>query len=84
MRRNYAGAVKAFEIKHRDLFQPNGERKHSPNYGSSFAERFWAGYDHAYDDKWDKESRKTIGYTWYRAGQECRKAEESKQGGRND
>jgi hypothetical protein len=76
MRREFDSAVKAFEIKHRDLFV-NGERRTEGRYGSSFASFFWHGYDgktKGVAAMSNQASRAMIGYAYYRAGQLIRRA----------
>lgn len=77
MRAQYDAAVKAFEVKHRNLFMPNGERRRSPNMGSSFATYFWKGFDGApqvgIGNFTDADSRKTVAYAYWRAGQDMAK-----------
>jgi hypothetical protein len=79
MRANYEGAVKAYEMQHRDLFW-NGQRrgKDGVTHGSSLSTFFWRGFDNVgaigNGGKWDAESKRTLVYAYYRAGQDCAKA----------
>jgi hypothetical protein len=72
-RRNFDGVVKAYETKGRMLFYPDGSRCN----GNSFAADFWRGYDGINAKQWDTESRKMLGYVFFRAGQLVRKNEVS-------
>lgn len=75
MRAQYDGAVKAFEMKHRDLFLPDGTPRRTSNMtiGSSFASYFWHGYNGTLIGRGftDAASREMLGYAIYRAGQDC-------------
>ena len=76
MRREYDGAMLAYNTKHKNLFLPNGERRKSPDLGSSFATFFWGGYDGFTVGMFNFESkgdRNTIAYAHYRAGQDAAK-----------
>ena len=69
MREQYDAAVRAYTIRHRDLFRADG----SQNKGSSFASAFWNGFNGTrlglgYSDR---ASRETIGYAYFRAGQDA-------------
>lgn len=73
MRQQYDAAVKAFEIKHRDLFTKDGEQ----HIGSSFARAFWDGFNGrpglglgGYASE-----RNSLGYAYWRAGQDCQKGQ---------
>jgi hypothetical protein len=70
MRREYDAAVRAWEIKHKDLF-----RRDAQFVGSSFADAFWAGFNDApqvgRNNYKDAESRKMICYAYFRAGRDC-------------
>lgn len=69
MRANYAGAVKAWETKHPNLFYPDGTRC----LGSSMAGAFWRGFDGTQIGAGftDKASRNTLMYAYYKAGRHC-------------
>ena len=79
MREQYDVAVRIFNAKHRDLFYPDGSRCK----GSSLAEMFWKGYEGVWQEAngkpntgvWDRESRKTLGYAYWRAGQDMKLTE---------
>ena len=82
MHREYDAVMGMFETKHRNLFMDNGERRHSPNYGSSLATSFWGGFDGRAEGMFnfgDKASRNTLAYAHWRAGQDaaewCRRAD---------
>lgn len=64
MRQHFDGCVSVYESKGRDLFYPDGTRK----LGNSSAVNFWRGYDNVLPGQWDKESRKMLAYSAYRAG----------------
>lgn len=76
LRREYDAAVKAYSLRHRDLFlPPSGVRRSAANrtIGSSFAFYFWQGYDEAASPihaRWDAASRQIIGWAYYRAGRD--------------
>jgi len=74
MRSQYDAAMRAYQLKHRDLFT-NGSRRTPGGYGSSFAQCFWNGFDGVTAGVWnyagDAPSRRTIGYAFYRAGMAC-------------
>lgn len=72
MRSQYDAAVKVYRMKHRDLFI-NGERRTEGQYGSSFAQYFWHGFDGIVPCVWDAGRRKMLGYAYWRAGQDCAK-----------
>jgi hypothetical protein len=78
MRQQYDLAVQMFKTKHRNLFW-NGERRgtNGISYGSSVAESFWKGFDGLKIGRGytDKASRETLGYAYYRAGEDCAKVE---------
>jgi hypothetical protein len=78
MLRVYNGAIKTYEARHKNLFLSNGERRRSPNYGSSFAASFWNGYDGIGADRWDKVSRTWAAYAVWRAGRDIRRDEDEK------
>lgn len=72
LRKEYDAAIYQFGIKHRNLFRPDG----SPSKDSStFASYFWKGYDGhpglgiGFDH--DRESRSTLSYAYWRAGQDA-------------
>lgn len=78
MRQQYDSAVQMFTTKHRNLFW-NGERRgqNGISYGSEIATCFWRGFDGlqiglGYTDK---ASRDTLGYAYYRAGEDCANGE---------
>lgn len=76
MRQQYESAVKAYRVKHRDLFI-NGARRKPGGYGSSFAMFFWHGFDGETTGTCnfsDNASRSMIGYAYYRAGQDMSKS----------
>jgi hypothetical protein len=74
-RKNYLLTLQVFQTRHRDLFQPNGQRR----YGSSFAGLFWRGYDgikgpNQYVTRADKD---TLGYVYWIAGRDCAVADKA-------
>jgi hypothetical protein len=77
MRREFDAAVRAYEMRHRDLFRDAKPYKH----GSSFANFFWAGYDGRIAPgagvgfKQDASSRNMIAYAYFRAGELLAKAD---------
>lgn len=76
MRREYDAAMQMFTTRHRNLFMTNGERRRSPNYGSSLATYFWGGFDGRTEGMFnfgDKASRNTVAYAHWRAGQDAAK-----------
>jgi hypothetical protein len=76
MRREYDGAIRAFEMRARDLFLPDGARPPLGSCASSFATLFWRGYDGvAFGTGWDAVSRKTIGYAIWCAGRDLARAQ---------
>ena len=78
MRQQYDSAVQMFKTKHRNLFWNEDRRgANRISYGSSIAESFWKGFDDLEIGRGytDKASRETLGYAYYRAGQDCAKGE---------
>lgn len=73
MRSQYDAAMKAYQARHPNLFLRNGERRQNPNYGSSFAQSFWMGFDGIAPGAGyiDKASRATVAYAYWRAGQDA-------------
>jgi hypothetical protein len=80
MRQQYDAAVRAYRMKHRDLFDANGNRR-TP--GSSFASFFWRGYDGECAARWDRTGRATLSYAYWRAGQDCKQEAASSKNARN-
>lgn len=82
MRQQYNAAIYAFKTKHRNLFLLGANplkrvRRSSPNYGNAMAEFFWKGYDGILIGAgWDAASRQMVGYAYWRAGQDVRKAQD--------
>lgn len=67
MRREFDAAVYAYETRHRNLFNPQtGE----PAAGNAFAHFFWTGFNgKTIGAGFDAESKKMIGYAYFRAGE---------------
>lgn len=74
MQTNYDAALVVYQTRHRDLFLPNGDRRRSPNLGSSFAQAFWAGYDGLTVGQY-RYPKNTLAYAYWKAGKDCAKRE---------
>lgn len=75
LRREYDAVTEMWRTKHRNLFTQQGERRRSPDLGSSLATMFWLGFDgRVMGAGWDAESKRTIGYAHWRAGQDAAKS----------
>ena len=76
MRKEYDAAMFAFDTKHKNLFI-DGERRQSPNLGSSMATAFWGGYEGMTEGMFNfaAGSKNTLFYAYYRAGQDAKKKE---------
>ena len=74
MRDNYEAALTVFRTRHRDLFLPSGERRRSPNLGSSFAQAFWGGYDNLCVGQY-RYPKNTLAYAYWKAGKDCAEKE---------
>jgi hypothetical protein len=74
LRKEYDSAMAMFRAKHRNLFLADGSRPATP--GNSFAAFFWRGYDGTNFGAGftDRASRQTLGYAYWRAGQDARAA----------
>lgn len=72
MRREFDASVRAYNMKHANLFRKDGTQAN----GSSFASFFWKGFNGTNFGAGftDRASRQMIGYAYYRAGQLIRKA----------
>ncbi|MGP1715640.1 MAG: hypothetical protein ACTS9Y_00545 [Methylophilus sp.] len=72
LRNEYDAAMFQFNTKHPNLFAPDGTAKKT---SSTFASYFWKGYEGhpglgiGFDH--DKESRTTLAYAYWRAGQDA-------------
>ena len=77
LRREYEAALLAFSVGHPSLFLPSGERRRSPDLGSSFATYFWGGFDGLTDGiyRMDADSKRRVCYAYYRAGADLRRKE---------
>jgi len=78
LRAEYNASMFAFDTKHQNLFI-NGERRQSPDLGSTFATFFWAGYDGKNQGmfKFDSTMKNTLSYAYYKAGIDARKKDAS-------
>ncbi len=73
MRGQYDEFVRHFETRAKVLFHEG-----VPHRGNSWAGTFWGGYA-GYDRgafNFDAAAKKTLAYAIYRAGQDCRKADD--------
>lgn len=72
MRSQWEAAVLGYSTQHRNFFHASGARCQ----GNSFANAFWAGFDGMTTGRgnYDRASRRTIAYAYYRAGQDVRRA----------
>lgn len=63
--------VREFTVKHRNLFNTDGQ----PKKGNSHAEYFWRGFEGEPIGMGfvDNASKKTLAYAYWRAGQLCAK-----------
>lgn len=69
LRKEYDAVAQMYVTKHRNLFAPNGERSN----GNSVACFFWRGFDGTVmGSGWDAESKKTLAYAYWRAGQDAK------------
>lgn len=73
LRAEYDKAIAIFRAKGRTFFLADGTRPATP--GNSFASYFWRGFDGTKIGAGftDRASRATIGYAYYRAGEDARK-----------
>ena len=75
LRNEYDALTLMYKTKHRNLFLESGDRRRSPNLGSTVATMFWQGFDGVVmGTGWDTESKKTLAYAYWRAGQDAAKA----------
>lgn len=79
LKREYDNAMAAYRAHNRTLFNTDGTR----SKGNSIAGFFWLGYDGKVQGSGfvDRASRQMVGYAYWRAGQDARKADENR---RND
>lgn len=65
MRGAFDKALRVYRTRGSGLFGRDGQ----PKRGNSWAVHFWRGYEGAGALTWDRKSRQSSGYAWYRAGQ---------------
>lgn len=66
----YESLTASYLMKDKILFLESGER----SVVSKAAELFWQGFDgHEKTGGWDANSKRSIGYAYWRAGQDARK-----------
>ena len=77
MRKEYTGAMLAYQLRSQDLFDQATGIKRST--GSSFSSTFWAGFEGKEAvggiNFTRPDSRKLISWAWYRAGKDAAKLE---------
>ena len=68
LRKQYDVMVRLFREGHRDVGTPVKRCK-----GNSFAGYFWQGFDGVAPQRFaDRDSRQTLAYACFRAGQDCK------------
>lgn len=71
MKRIWDEATAAHAARAGTLFHPSGTR----NLGNGAGSSFWRGYDGTGADRWDRASKTTPSFAYWRAGRDIRCAE---------
>jgi hypothetical protein len=75
LKKEYDAVMQMFLTKHQNLFSKDGSRSR----GNGVANSFWLGYDGKFFGiGWDSNSKQTLMYAHWRAGQDAKKAETTK------
>lgn len=69
---HFAACVAQYKARHRNLFHGDGSR----NMGNVIGSDFWRGFDGDMAGRWDAESKLSLSYATWKAGQAIARARE--------